>query len=77
MSETQQLRTRIDELVAQLGADYPEQMIVRALIAKACNISLSDLGLLATMHVMEKAVSLLAGHWAPDRVQLFIDSPNY
>lgn len=73
-SETQRLRSRIDELVAQIGDEFPRQKVARALTAKACDVSLEHVGTMATVWMTEHATNMLAGHWAPDTVETFIDT---
>lgn len=76
MTETQTLRARIDELLGDLERDFPKQRVARALVAKACDISLIDGGALPTVKMLTGATSLLAGQWVPDNVAMFIETTN-
>ena len=74
MTETEQLRSRIDDLVATLGDQFPKQKLARALVAKACDVSLADVGPMSTIWMTEHATGLLAGHWSPPSIETFIDT---
>lgn len=73
-SETQDLRERIDGLVAQLGKEVPRQKLARALMAKACDVSLTEVGTMGAIAMTEHATSLLAGRWAPSMIETFIET---
>jgi hypothetical protein len=76
MTEIEQLRTRIDEFVTQLGHDFPKHMVARSLVVKGCDVSLANVGLMSTSNMMEQAANLLTGRWVPRLVELFIETEN-
>ena len=73
-SEAQRLRARVNRLVAQLGDEFEKPMLARALVAKACNVSLEAVGTLATANMTRHATNLLAGHWSEETESMFIES---
>ena len=75
-SDVQKLRDRIDQLVTQIGDDWPSEMLARALVAKACDVSLATKGMPATIWMTQRAEDLLAGHWTRETADLFIETSN-
>ena len=75
-TEVERLRARVNWFAAQLGDEFPKQMLARALVAEACDISLADsgFGALATANMTRHATNLLAGHWSAETIQTFIES---
>jgi hypothetical protein len=73
-SETERLQSRIDRLVDGIGDEYGKQTVARALVAKACNVSLAASGSLATMWMLEHASNLMGGRWGPDSIKCFIET---
>jgi hypothetical protein len=69
------LRQRIDRVIEQLD-DVPKMMLARALVAKACDMSLDEQGMLATTWLTQRASDLLSGHWSPESIEVYIATPN-
>jgi hypothetical protein len=72
MTETQLLRARINELVAQLGNDMPQQKLARALMAKACDVALNEVGAMGAISMAEQATNLLAGRCTEERIRNYL-----
>lgn len=76
MTDVERLRSRLNEILADFGKEFPQEMLARAFIATGCDISLADTGLMSTIWMTERATNLLAGHWSHDLVNTFIETRN-
>ena len=75
-SEVDRLRARIDDLVANVGDDFPIEMIARALLVKGTDIILADSGMMQAIWSGQRVVDLLAGRYTKDTTDLLIATPN-
>lgn len=71
--ETQRLRSAIDKALAGIEGKFSATRLSRALVAKACDISIANDGHIATVWMTERATNLLAGHWSRESVQMYIE----
>ncbi len=74
MTDLAKLRERIDSAIASLEGEFPAEPLSRALLVKSCEISLASLGPLPTVWMTEGATNLLAGHWSPSGIEMFIET---
>ena len=73
MSETDILRDAVSKAVADLEGKFTAKRLARALIAKACDISIANEGPMATVWMTDGATNLLAGRWSTESIEMFIE----
>ncbi len=71
------LSERIDLFIAELGEEFPLNMVAKTLTAKALDVSLAEVGALPTISMIRRAADLLGGRWTPDSIRNFIATKNY
>ena len=76
MSEVDRLRARIDDLVANVGDDFPAAMVARALLIKGTDLLLAEAGMMQAIWSGQRVVDLLAGRYTKDTTDLLIATPN-
>ena len=75
-SEVDRLRARIDDLVANVGDDFPIEMVARALLVKGTDMMLADSGMMQSIWSVQRIVDLLAGRYTKETADLLIATRN-
>ena len=76
-SEVELLRSKLDEIAAALTAEFPPDLVGRALIAAGADLILEKDGMLATSWALARAHDLVSGRWTRESTtKLFIETKN-
>ena len=75
-SDVDRLRARLDELVGNIGDEFPAAMVARALLIKGTDLLLAEAGMMQAIWSGQRVVDLLAGRYTKDTTDLLIATPN-
>lgn len=63
-------------MVANVGDDFPIEMVARALLVKGTDMMLADSGMMQSMWSVQRIVDLLAGRYTKETTDLLIATRN-